>query len=149
FAICCSIAHIATITLLVKHTSYVVVLKAYSKLQWEVLQIGTAGGSVSAGSICAVALALFFLLYTTLGAFLAWLVLVMFHMVYVICVRVIQMGQANTFEEISLVLILPTFCNLLLTLSDPAGGHEYARCVKWSFALHSGGYRPRLVSSQT
>ena len=130
FAICCSIAHIATITLLVKHTSYVMVLMACSKLQWEVLQIGTAGGSDSAGSICAVAIALFLLLCTTLSASLVLLVLVMFHMVYVICVRVIQMGQANTFEEISLVLILPIFGNFLFTLGAPAVGHEYARCVK-------------------
>ena len=98
FAICCSIAQIATITLLVKHTSNVTVLMACSEMQWEVLQIGTAGGSVSAGSICAVAVALFLLLYITIGAFLVLLALVMFQMVYVICVRVIQMGQANTFE---------------------------------------------------
>ena len=69
FAISCSIAHIATITLLVKHTSYVKVLIACSKLQWEVLQIGTAGGSDSAGSICAVAIALFFYCILPLARF--------------------------------------------------------------------------------
>ena len=130
FVIFCSITHIATITLLVKHTSYVIILMGCSKLQWEVLQIGTAGGSVPAGSISAVALALLLLLYTTLSAFLVWLVPVMFHMAYVTCVRVIEIGQANTFEEISLVLILPIFGNLLFTLSASGVGHEYARCVK-------------------
>ena len=89
FAIFCCIAYNATITLLVKYTSYVIILMACSKLQWEVLRIGTADRSVSAGSICSLASALFLLLYTTLGAFLVWLVLVMFHLVYVICVRVI------------------------------------------------------------
>lgn len=113
----------ATLILLVTLTSYVVKLMIRPIVLWEDLQIGPARGSVSAGSMCAMALALFLLPYTSLGAFLVWWMAVLLHAVYFACVVLILLRHEKTFEEISPVLMLPVVGVLVATLTAPALGY--------------------------
>lgn len=129
-AIGTSIGLVATLILLVTLTSYVAKLCIRPKVLWEDLQIGPARGSVSAGSMCAMALALFLLPYTITGAFLIWWMAVALHAVYFACVVVILMRHENTFDEISPVLMLPIVGVLVATLAAPRLGYEtFALCV--------------------
>jgi tellurite resistance protein len=122
-AIGVTIGVIATLILIVTLTSYVVKLLIRPMVLWEDLQIGPARGSVSAGSMCAMALAVFLLPYTSLGAFLVWWMSVALHAVYFVCVLLILMRHKNTFEEISPVLMLPIVGVLVSTLAAPTLGY--------------------------
>ena len=115
---------IAAFVLMITLTSYVIKLYIRPKVLWEDLQIGPARGAVSAGSMCAMALAAFLLPYTTLGAFLIWWMSIGLHAVYFGCVLVILSRHENTFEEISPVLMLPIVGVLVATLAAPKLGYE-------------------------
>ncbi len=118
-----AIGVVATLLLLVTLTSYVIKLLIRPKVLWEDLQIGPARGSVSAGSMCAMALAAFLLPYTTLGAFLVWWMALLLHAVYFGCVLVILSRHENTLAEISPVIMLPVVGVLVSTLAAPQLGY--------------------------
>lgn len=116
---------VATLLLLVTLTSYVAKLCIRPKVLWEDLQIGPARGSVSAGSMCAMAMAAFLMPYSALGSFLIWWMAVCLHAVYFICVLIILLRHDRTFDEISPVLMLPIVGILVATITAPSFGYDF------------------------
>ncbi|GGA20668.1 hypothetical protein GCM10011498_21680 [Amylibacter cionae] len=113
----------ATLILLVTLSSYVAKLCIRPGVLWDDLMIDPARGSVSAGSMCAMAMAAFLLPYTSLGAFLVWWMALGLHLVYFISVVLILLRHHSTLSQVTPVFLLPTVGVLVATLAGPELGH--------------------------
>ena len=113
----------ATIILVVTLSSYVVKLMIRPTVLWDDLKISPARGSVSAGSMCAMALATYLLYYSAFGAFLIWWMSLGLHAVYFSCVLLMLIRHENCWDEVSPVIMLPAVGFLVATLAAPALGY--------------------------
>ena len=114
---------IATIILLVTLSSYVAKLCIRPGVLWDELIIDPARGSVSAGSMCAMAMAAYLLPYTSLGAFLIWWMSLGLHGVYFACIALIVLRHENTMRQFNPVILLPAAGILVATLAAPGLGY--------------------------
>jgi tellurite resistance protein len=130
-----SIGLVSTVILLITLTSYVAKLCIRPSVLWDDLQIGPARGSVSAGSMCAMAMAAFFIPYTSLGAALVWYMALGLHAVYFTCVVLIVARHENTLEQISPVILLPVVGVLVATLAAPQMGYIMFCKIVLAFAI--------------
>ncbi|WP_069299972.1 hypothetical protein [Neptunicoccus sediminis] len=120
----------ATLVLLVTLSSYVAKLCIRPGVLWDDLMIDPARGSVSAGSMCAMAMAAFLLPYTSLGAFLVWWMAIGLHLIYFICVVLILLRHHNTLAQVTPVFLLPAAGILVATLAGPELGYVgFSRAV--------------------
>ena len=120
----------ATLILLVTLSSYVAKLCIRPSVLWDDLMIDPARGSVSAGSMCAMAMAAFLLPYTSLGAFLVWWMALGLHLIYFISVVLILLRHHSTLSQVTPVFLLPAVGVLVATLAGPELGHiGFSRAV--------------------
>lgn len=114
---------VATLILLVTLSSYVAKLCIRPTVLWDDLKIGPARGSVSAGSMCAMAMAAFLMNYSTFGAFLIWWLALGLHAVYFGSIALMLIRHESTLSEISPVIMLPAVGILVSTYAAPALGY--------------------------
>ena len=124
---------VATLLLLLTLSSYVVKLSIRPTVLWDDLKIGPARGSVSAGSMCAMALAAFLVPYTELGALLVWGLSMVLHAVYFSCVALMLAKQPRFLDEITPAILLPAVGILVATLAGSM--LEYWLFCKIVFAI--------------